>query len=122
MLLPLHRNTDGITFKGERNPLQQLNNKKNNMEIYVVKAVIRPKRVCVNKGWDGISPVYYQNGTARYTTDINKAKQYTVLENAQERARQITIGWYKSAVHAEVVKAEINIEEKDTVYSCQTSE
>ena len=92
------------------------------MEIYVVKAVIRPKRVYVNKDWDGISPVYYQRGTATYTTDINKAKQYTVLENAKERARQITIGWYRSAVYAKVVKAEINIEEKDIVYSCQISE
>lgn len=91
------------------------------MEIYVVKAIIRPKRVYANKGWDGISPVYYQKGTASYTTDINKAKQYTVLENAKERARLITMGWYKSAIHAEVVKAEINLEEKDIVYSCETS-
>ena len=87
------------------------------MEKYIVKCEIDPADKPWNdiKGWDGKSPVYYVDRYySKFTPNINMAKTYSKLSDAEHRARNLT-GPYDHALIASVIKVEVKLVEGEEV-------
>jgi hypothetical protein len=87
------------------------------MEKYIVKCKIDPADKLWNdkKVWNGKSHVYYvDRHYSKFTPNINMAKTYSKLSDAEHRAINLT-RLYGRALIASVIKVEVKLVEGEEV-------